>query len=133
MKIQLLTLKAELKVLAQEIKTFKPATRQSNSILDKTFPQRHDWEQYKLIRDNEQYKDLNAKFYHNQSRLESLRHEFRVKHIARCMLRGKTLEQIEPKLRDPNSWHNIRARKEAAKIVTSVLEAMNAQAAIPQS
>lgn len=127
MKIQLLQLKAELKVLAQEIRTLKPQTRQSNSILDKTFPQRHDWEQYKLIRDNDQYRDLNAKFYNNQSNLLNLQYKFRAKHIAYCMLRGRTLEQIEPKLKDPKDWNHTIVRREATKIMKEVLEAINVE------
>ena len=91
MKIELLKLKAELKVLATEIRTLKSTRKQhQNGYVPG---------------------------------LESTQFNFRVKHIARCMLRGRTLEQIEPKLRDPNNYVHTRVRKAAAAIVASVLEA----------
>lgn len=61
------------------------------------------------------------------SGLESARYDYRAKHIAYCLLRGRTLEQIEPKVHgsvtDYNHW---RVRKDAAAIVAAVLEAENA-------
>lgn len=53
--------------------------------------------------------------------LESSQITYRVNHIAYCMLRGRTIEQIEPKLRDPKSWTHTIVRDRAAKIVASVL------------
>jgi hypothetical protein len=58
--------------------------------------------------------------------LENAQEAFRSGHIAYCILRGKTLEQIEPKLRHPDSWHHARVRKEANRIVQSILEVENA-------
>lgn len=89
MKIQLLKMKADLKVLAKKIRTLKSTRKQcTNGYV---------------------------------SGLESTQFDFRAKHIAYCMLRGRTLEQIEPKLREPNSWTNARVRKAAAAIVSEVL------------
>lgn len=65
--------------------------------------------------------------------LSSAQFNFRVKHIAYCMLRGRTLEQIEPKLREPNSWLNTHVRKEVAKIIASVLEAVNGETIRPSA
>lgn len=53
--------------------------------------------------------------------LSYAQYSFRAQHIAYCLLRGRTLEQIEPKLRDPSSSSHTSARREAARIVESVL------------
>jgi hypothetical protein len=93
MRIHILKMKAELKVLAQEIRTQK-STRKEH--------------QFGYV-----------------PGLASNQHDFRCKHIAYCLLRGRTLEQIENKVRDPNDWSYNDSRKTAAKIVASVLEAAN--------
>lgn len=95
MKIQIATLKAELKVLASEIRTLKSKRKEMRGYVPG---------------------------------LSSAQDQFRIKHIARCLLRGRTLEQIEPKLRDPNSYYHVYIRKQAAKIVAEVMEAVNAEA-----
>lgn len=53
--------------------------------------------------------------------------QFRIKHIARCMLRGRTLEQIEPKLKNPDSYENRNIRKEALALVASITKEVNTQ------
>lgn len=88
MKIQLLKMKADLKVLATEIRTLKFKRKELRGYV----PGLH----------NAQYK-------------------FRARHIAYCMLRGKSLEQIENKLRDPKDPTHTHVRKEAARIVSEVL------------
>lgn len=93
MKIQIATLKAELKVLASEIRTLKSKRKEMRGYVPG---------------------------------LSSAQDQFRIKHIARCLLRGRTLEQIEPKLRDPNSYHHAYIRKQAVKIVAAALEVENA-------
>jgi len=94
MKIHLLKLKAELKVLAIEIRTLKSKRKELKGYVPG---------------------------------LSSAQSDFRAKHIARCMLRGRTLEQIEPKLRNPNDPNHSWVRKQAAKIVAEVLEAVNVE------
>lgn len=94
MKIQLLKMKADLKLLAKEIRSLKSKRKELKGYVPG---------------------------------LENAQFQFRAGHIAYCMLRGRTLEQIEPKLRDPNSWTHARVRKEAARIVSSVLEVENAK------
>lgn len=89
MKIQLLKMKAELKVLATEIRTLKSTRKQC---------------QFGLV-----------------PGLAGTQHEFRYKHIAYCLLRGRTLEQIESKVRDVNDWGYNDSRKQAARIVSSIL------------
>lgn len=88
MKIQLLKMKADLKVLATEIRTLKSKRKELRGYV----PGLH----------NAQYK-------------------YRARHIAYCMLRGKSLEQIENKLRDPNDPTHTHVRKEAARIVAETL------------
>lgn len=123
MKIQLATLKAELKVLANTIKTIKPNLRRDQSDFDKKYPQRHDWKQRQVLDKNKDFVAQQKEVWNNYTNFTDAYEEFRAKHIAYCMLRGRTLEQIEPKLRDPNSAVHTRVRKEAAKIIASVLEA----------
>lgn len=94
MKIQLAKLKAELKVLAVEIKTLKAARKQCK--------------------------------YGYVYGLSSIQQQYRIKHITRCMLRGRTLEQIEPTLRNQEDYNHALVRKQAAKLVAEVLEAVNA-------
>lgn len=88
MKIQLLKMKAELKVLATEIRTLKSKRKELKGYVPG---------------------------------LAGTQHEFRYKHIAYCLLRGRTLEQIESKVRDVNDWGYNDSRKQAARIVASVL------------
>jgi hypothetical protein len=52
----------------------------------------------KIRKDKAQLKvDMRAGKFSGQSELESLRFEFRHRHVAYCLVRGRTLEQIEPK------------------------------------
>ena len=79
MKIAIAKLKAELKVLALEIRTLKSKRKELRGYVPG---------------------------------LATAQDQFRIKHIARCMLRGRKLEEIEPKLRDPNSYHHAYVRKQ---------------------
>ena len=88
MKTQLLKMKADQKVLAIEIRTFKSKRKELKGYVPG---------------------------------LEAAQYKFRSTHIAYCMLRGRTLEQIEPKIRDPHSYIHARVRKEAARIVAEAL------------
>lgn len=98
MKTHLAKLKADLKVLALEIRQLKSTRKQ-------------------------------CKFGY-VSGLGSAQNDYRIKHIARCMLRGRTLEQIEPKLKDPSDRNHTYVRKQAAKIIADILETVNVQANI---
>lgn len=64
-------LKAELKQLAKDIRKWK-----RNRKLDKRI-------------------ELGIDLWHAVSKVEQYKYEFRHKHIAYCMLRGRTYEQIE--------------------------------------
>lgn len=90
MKIHLLKLKAELKVLAVQIRTLKSKRKELKGYVPGLY---------------------------------SSQEEARTKHIAYCLLRGRKLEEIENKLRDPKDYTHARVRKAAAKIVAQVLEA----------
>jgi hypothetical protein len=53
--------------------------------------------------------------------LVKAQHTTRIKYIAYCLLRGRTLEQIEPKLRQPEGYHHVIVRKQATEIVAKIL------------
>ena len=53
--------------------------------------------------------------------------EYRTIHIARCILRGRTLEQIEPKLKEPNLYEHQRVRKNAFELVAKITKEVNEQ------
>lgn len=99
MKVHIAKMKADLKLLATEIRTLKSKRKD---------PAHNGGCGYVRGLDDAQF-------------------NFRAKHIAYCMLRGRTLEQIEPKLRDPNSWTHTRVRKEAARLVAEVLNPKQAE------
>lgn len=126
MKTELLKLKTELKALANIIKAVKPNLRQDQSDFDKKYPQRNNYEQYKILSKDEEFNTQQKEVWNNYSIFGNAYQEFRAKHIAYCLLRGRTIEQIEPKLRDPNSYIHTKVRKEADKIVASVLAQQNA-------
>jgi hypothetical protein len=62
--------------------------------------------------------------------LGSAQYDYRANHIAYCLLRGRTLEQIEPKLRDLNDPTHKWVRESAAKIVASVLKGVANEQAV---
>lgn len=96
MRIQLLKMKADLKVLALQIRQLKSTRKQHRN--------------------------------GSVPGLGTAQSDFRIKHIAYCLLRGRTMEQIEPKLRDPNCYEHTWVRKQAAALVAKTLEEANATA-----
>lgn len=54
------------------------------------------------------------------SGLEGLSHNFRIKHIAYCLLRGRTIDQIENKMSEHNEYWGKRAHKQAFKLVEQI-------------
>lgn len=76
-----------------------------------------------LVQEIRNLKSKRKKHKGNVPGLSTAQYYYRVNHIAYCLLRGRTLEQIEPKLRDPNGYHHASVRKAAAKIVAEVLSA----------
>ena len=90
MKEQIAKLKLELKELALQIKTQKPEYKQSQracSLADSKDPKINDL-----------WRDRSSKFYS----LYGSKNIYRHKHIAYCLLRGRTIEQIENKNREGN-------------------------------
>lgn len=81
------TLKEELKVLAQNIKTAKQERKTVRFTGTRTLKSPYTWQD-------------DADYACEQTR--KLSYEFRHKHIAYCMLRGKSYEVIEPKVRQGN-------------------------------
>jgi hypothetical protein len=122
MRIHILQLKAELKQLAELLRKTKLNSKHDQSSFDKKYPTRHECNSYYILIKNEEFLSTRREVYLNYSNLDKLYLEFRSKHIAYCMLRGKTLEQIEPKLRNPSLDVHAKVRKAAASIVNSVME-----------
>jgi len=52
--------------------------------------------------------------------LQSARSRFRIKHIAYCLLRGRTPEQIENKHRDPSNYEHKYVWQQAEEIVDKI-------------
>lgn len=98
-KCSLMKMKAELKVLAIEIRTFKSKRKELKGYVPG---------------------------------LGSAQWKFRTNHIAYCMIRGKTIEQIEPKVRNPGSYEHKALMKEVAAIVASVVNPQPPQPAVVQ-
>ena len=122
MKEALKLLKVELKNLASVIRTVKFNTRQDQSSFDKKYPLKHDWEQYKVLCKNEEFIQTRNECWTNTTNLYKAYFEYRSKHIAYCLLRGRTMEQIEGKHRDPNDPTHKQVRQEADKIIKQVNE-----------
>lgn len=86
----------------------KTETQEIPSILEITkitFKELHA----KLKAENKQLAILAKTIYHGSSTYQ----EARSKHIAYCMLRGRTFEQIESKWKDERSWINHTVKKMA--------------------
>ena len=111
-KEQYLKLKDELKALAIQIKGTK-STHKSNqrefSKIDCAYnPNRYYWmtdrEKKALESIRIQYEQEWARLYSIQynsiNECANLRREYRIKHIIYCLARGRTIQQIEPKIKD---------------------------------
>lgn len=127
MRSQILKLKAELKVLASNLKTVKFNTRRDQSEFDKLYPNKHEYDAYKKLRENEEFRQMQQEVWNNYSNRYSLYCEYRSKHIAYCMLRGRTLEQIEPTLKNENDPVHYRVRKDAMALVAQITKETNEQ------
>lgn len=92
MKENLKKLKQELKEIASQLKTNKPLYRKTVSAYDKSSKEQVDKRGNKyLTKDSE----IGNQAYKLLSTVAKAKHEFRHKHIAYCLLRGRTMEQIE--------------------------------------
>jgi len=81
-------LKAQLKELAKEIKKWKRNRKEDKRM------------------------ELGISLWHAQSKVEQYAWEFRHKHIAYCMLRGRAYEEIEQKCNTSPSWTYIDSVRE---------------------
>jgi hypothetical protein len=84
-------MKAKIKALKQELKTLAKLIRKTK-FEHKEYQRTDEWSGTERTR-RELYK---------------AQYEFRHKHISYCMIRGRTYEQIEPKVREgnePNKTH----------------------------
>lgn len=113
MKEQLKKMKEELKELAQQIKTLKPEYRQSQRACSKADPK------------DPKLGEIWRNSYLKQMNLQEARSVFRLKHIAYCLLRGRTIDQIENKNREGNApnmkWvnHYIKEAQDAQALCDS--------------
>ena len=116
-KEQYLQLKDELKALAKQISSdrneFKNRQRKfslgekEHGTLDDAYSGNNDAKQKGI---SEVYRPM----YKMQSDLLEMKHDYRAKHIAYSMARGRTIDQIEPKTRDDygyNYWRDEAYRK----------------------
>lgn len=92
-------MKVELKALAEEIclsrKAFKDGHR-AVSAYDVTHPDwKKDWR-------SQVYKDRYAVLYKTPVNPMYQSYQYRLKHMAYCLLRGRTQEQVEPFVKEGN-------------------------------
>ena len=101
MKEQIRQMKTELKDLARQIKTLKPEYRQSQRDLSLFY---NDQRKAKTIMHTMSFwaspigkesTRLSSTKYSKEADLVKAKYAFRHKHIAYCLLRGRTIEQIE--------------------------------------
>jgi hypothetical protein len=92
MKQQIKKMKLELKELAKQIKTEKPEYRSTVSLYDKSQVECMGWNKKPYIGKDPKLAD---KIWKLSSSIDKARQEFRHKHIAYCLARGRTLAQIE--------------------------------------
>ena len=108
-KEQYLNLRDELKELAKLIRQVKPQVKENQRKLSgyesnvMTSPSDY----YRIGNKLEGwYKELRPART-SQADLSKLKCEYRAKHIIYSLSRGRTMEQIEPKIRDPHCyWYN---------------------------
>ena len=114
-KEQYFTVRSELKEIAQKIRETKPAYRLSqrtlslyqnkNGSLNDYYEGRINSTKWELIRAEHEKLDDARSNLHNE--LVSTQDDFRLLHMVYCFARGKTRQQIEPKVREgnePNRW-----------------------------
>src|SRR5208337_144882 len=112
---QYFALRSELKEIAQKIKSIRPQYRLSqktlslfqnkNGSLNDYYEGRINSSKWELIRSEHNVLDDARAKLHVQ--LFELQMDFRFKHMIYCFARGKTRQQIEPKVRkgnEPSRW-----------------------------
>ena len=94
-------LKSELKQEAILIRKVKAAFKDAQRINNGTFyPTYNAWaKENKIGAERKNWRGENSFYIDYPSDLSA---RYRLRHIAYCMLRGKTYEQIEPKVKDGN-------------------------------
>lgn len=116
-----LNLKQELKDLAVKIRESKAdyknsqrafSTRSKNGTFNDYYEGKIDSATWETIRP--EYNKAYNKQVNEQQSLQSMRSEYRHKHIIYSLARGRTMEQIEPKVREgnePSSYELNRLKK----------------------
>jgi hypothetical protein len=109
-KEQYFELKGELKELARLIKAAKPEHRQAQRDLSLFQNKNGSFNDYyhstissaKWEEIRPKHEELSKKEYNLFRDLQAMKTTYRHKHIVYCFARGKTLNQIEPKVRKGN-------------------------------
>jgi hypothetical protein len=109
-KEQYLGLKEELKELASKIKATKPEFKETQRDFSKYQKENGTFNDYYEGRMNSttwetirpEYNKLWREQESKRDDIDSLRREFRHKHIVYCFARGRTMKEIEPKVRKGN-------------------------------
>lgn len=95
-------MKTQLKQIAKELKEIKPKFRKQQSRIEKeNMSSRLSDEDKQFFRN---HWDLDGK-------IKSLKFQFRHRHIANCLLKGRKYEEVEPVVREGNepNWNFIRS------------------------
>lgn len=109
-RIQYLSLKQELKELAQQIRNQKAARKTTAQAFSKFQKENHTFNDFyeRRISDSdwlpieEEYWKLAKKAMDAYDSADRMRADYRLKHVVYCLARGRTLEQIEPHVREGN-------------------------------
>jgi len=109
-KEQYLNLKQELKDLAVKIRESKNGFREDQREFSKCQKENgtaNDYYEGKINSEvwekiQPEYSKLNKKQYESMIDLHKIRSEYRYKHIVYCFARGRTMKEIEPKVRKDN-------------------------------
>lgn len=123
-RINYMRMKNELKSLAKEIRqekdNFKSQQREYSKIENehgcaetvymKYMDPKYNHELYKNVRDTMSKVGSTVNTY--RCNVWDLQSKFRHLHIVYCLARGKTLEQIEPKVKDQGTWYANTPKKE---------------------
>lgn len=120
---QFLQLKEELKELARNIRLQKAARKSTAQAFSKFERENYTFNDYyyRRIRDNEwlPIRDEYEKLYRDQlaamMKADSLRQEYRLKHVVYCLARGRTMREIESNNRQGNHLDIIPVNRMARK------------------
>lgn len=118
-RTQYLTLKEELKELVQKIRNQKAVRRTTAQAFSKFQKENHTFNDFykRRIGDSDwlPIKEEYWKHYKQQLNaaedVDKMRADYRIKHVVYCIARGRTLEEIEPHVREGNELDKRQLKK----------------------